>query len=176
MEVCKTLATKELDTFRDDLIAQVHRASTLQVTDHIRHLRPIIDGADLDPALAAKRLGVAEVVVYVATAPGFRFTGDPTLTLGLPRPSHVLEQKLQRGGISDEAARMRDLGRDAEYNLLEDTARRPEEYPALLRQIEQKVLGECSEAYLRARQRPAPYGAVMTTDPKMMRVTLAKDD
>jgi len=39
-------------------MAAIHRASSLQVTDAIRHLRALIDGQGPDPALVAKRLDV----------------------------------------------------------------------------------------------------------------------
>src|SRR5581483_8075923 len=104
----------------------------------------------LDPAVSAKRIVVSEVVVYDQKRPLFVFSGEPELALGVPRASHALAKKLSRGGIEIEIDRMKDLARDAEYNLLEDVARRPDEYPQLLRQLEQYVLGECSEAHLRA--------------------------
>jgi hypothetical protein len=64
LDGCQNLNAGQLDAFRDDLVARVCRASTLQVTDPIRHLRPLVDAQDYDPVLAAKRIVVAEDVVY----------------------------------------------------------------------------------------------------------------
>lgn len=165
------LPPSRLNELRDDLIARVHRASTLQVTDPRRHLRAVAGEAGTDPALAAKRLAVDETVVCRPGAVGasaptipFAFPGPPELTLGRGVAPSVLAQKLARGGIQDEFDTMAGRARAAEYNLLEDVQRRPEAYPALQRQIEQMVLGECGEAHLRARQSPAPYGAAMLID------------
>lgn len=167
LDDCYTCNAEELDAFRDDLVAVVHRASSLQVTDPIRHLRPLIAAGDPDPALAAKRLVVAEVVVYrapTADTRGFLFPGEPTLELGAQRPAGVIEQKLTAADLEDQIDYMCERARAAEYSLLEDVARRPEAFPELLRQIEQRVHGELSEAHLRARQRPVPYGPAMLID------------
>ena len=59
---------------------------------------------------------------------------------------------------------MRERERAAEYHLLEDIARRPDRYPALLMQLEQMVFGECAEANLRARQTSESYGPTMMID------------
>jgi hypothetical protein len=102
---CKSLTPQQLDGFRDDLMAAIHRASSLQVTDPIRHLRPLIDGNGLDPVLAAKRLAVETTLKYAPSAPppaAFQFPGQPILTLGASRQSTVLEEKLKRGGLAEE--------------------------------------------------------------------------
>ena len=55
LDNCRTLNAAELDAFRDELVAVVHRASSLQVTDPIRHLRPLIAAQDTDPSLIYSR-------------------------------------------------------------------------------------------------------------------------
>lgn len=161
LDDCQNLSSEDLDNIRDELIAEIHRASTLQVTDGLRHFRAVVNGEGADPALLTKRLVISEVILSGPKRPQFLFTGTTELVLGTKRSHSVLSQKLERGDLADETNRMRDLERDAEYSLLEDAARHPENYPRLLRQIEQLVLGECSEAHLRARQSGPPYGATM---------------
>lgn len=165
LEDCRGLSPAQLDGFRDDLIGRVHRASTLQVTDPFRHLRALAGACDPDPVLAAKRLVVDDTIVYRPRPPAhpvpFTFPGVPEVVLGQGVVSSVLEQKLDRGGIREELELMDSRARAAEYNLLEDVQRRPEAYPALQRQLEQLVLGECAEAHLRGRQSPPPYGPAM---------------
>jgi hypothetical protein len=162
---CQALTPGQLDGFRDDLIAIVHRASSLQVTDPIRHIRALVDGGDPDPVLIAKRLSVTEIVYRAPSAPpaSFQFPGAPALALGAPREGVVLEEKLRHGELAEEIEYMRERERAAEYHLIEDATRRPDQYPRLLRQVEQMVLGECVEAHLRARQ-PSPYGPTMMID------------
>jgi hypothetical protein len=87
----------------------------------------------------------------------------------------MLQQKLVAGGLEPEFDYMKTRALAAEYNLLEDVNRRPEVYPALLRQIEERVLGELSEAHLRARQKPEPYGPAMMVDVQERLQRLAKD-
>ena len=70
----------------------------------------------------------------------------------------------RRNTLAEEVQYMRDRERAAEYHLLEDIARRPGQYPELLTQLEQMVLGECVEAHLRARQSSSPYGSAMMID------------
>lgn len=161
LDGCQLLTAEQLDQFRDDLVAKVYRASSLQVGDPSRHLRPQLS-KDPDPTLLAKRLVVDEIVTYQSAPPQlFQFQGNPTLTLGASRSPTVLAQKLEKGGLVDEIEYLRERERVAEYSLMEDVARRPDQYPKLLRQVEQLVLGECSEAHLRARQQEAPYGPIM---------------
>lgn len=164
---CRALTADQLDAFRDDLVAIVYRASSLHVTDPIRHLRPMIEAEEMDPVLAAKRVAIDEALVYRSpstAAPTFRFPGRPTLELGARTSHSVLDQKFTAAGLEDDLDYMRERVRAAEFNLLEDVARRPEAFPDLLLQIEQRVHGELAEAHLRARQKPAPYGPSMLID------------
>ena len=164
LEECQACTAEQLNTFRDELVAVVHRASSLQVTDPIRHLRSLISGQDPDPVLAAKRVAVEEAVIYQKSTPekpAFYYSGETSLRLGAGSLVGVIEQKLSAAGLEDDVAYLRQRARAAEYSLLEDVTRRPEAYPELLQQIEQRVHGEASEAHLRARQLPAPYGPAM---------------
>jgi len=60
---CQGLCVSELDVLRDELVAKVYRASSLQVTAPERHTRPLFRSADVDgdPVLAAKRLSVQNI-------------------------------------------------------------------------------------------------------------------
>ena len=167
LDDCRDLKAVQLDEFRDALVALVHRASSLQVTDPIRHLRPLIAAQDPDPVLAAKKILIADVVAYrpqMAEPAPFRFPGEATLDIEAELCFSMLDQKLTAAGLAQDVEYMRQRALAAEYNLLEDTGRRPEAFPELLQQIEQRVHGELSEAHLRARQQPAPYGAAMFID------------
>jgi hypothetical protein len=167
LDTCKALGAEKLNDFRDYLVGKVYRASSLQVEDPIRHLRPLINGTDIDPRLAAKRLPVDQLVVYAAESHGpkiFQYIGDSLIELGKERPSTILEQKLTAGGLAEQIDYMAERERATERHLLEDIQRRPERYPDLTKQIEQVVLGECREAHLRARANPTPYGSAMLID------------
>lgn len=166
LDECRDLDAEGLDRVRDGLVAQVYRASSLHVTDPLRHLRPLIERTLNDPTLAAKRLEVVATIAACVTSvpPVTQFVGQPRLGLGGHRPDHTLQEKLERGGLGDQVEYMKERERAAEYHLLEDTARRSHLYPALLRQVEELVLGECSEAHLRARQAAEPYGEAMLID------------
>jgi hypothetical protein len=164
VDECMDLAPAALDTWRDHLIALVCAASSLAVTDPIRHLRPLIHATDIDPVLIAKKIVVAEVMDYTAFAKAARpfvFPGTPQIQLGgTPKP-HILKAKLEQGKIGDQFDYLRTRELAAEAHLMEDALREPEEFPKLLRQLEQLVLGECSEAHLRARASGEPYGEKM---------------
>ena len=176
--IAGTSSARQLDSFRDELVALVHRASSLQVTDPVRHLRPLIDAKEANPELAAKRILVAEVVINrerTPENPGLSIPGAPILELGDRLSTSVIAQKLNAAGLGDEIDYLRDRALAAEYNLLEDVARRPEAFPALLRQIEQRVHGELVEAHLHARQRPTPYGQAMLIEVQDRLRRLAED-
>lgn len=159
---CHSLCAAELDAWRDHLIAIVWAASSLAVTDPIRHLRPLFNATDMDPILEGKRLLVATVMVYQKPlAPQFVFPGAPQLGLGAPPKPHILQAKLEKGGIGDQVDYLRTRERAAEAHLMEDALRAPDKFPMMLRQLEEIVLGECSEAHLRARLAGEPYGEQM---------------
>jgi hypothetical protein len=160
---CEELTSKELDRLRDDLVAIVYRASSLHVTDATRHLRPLISGDGVDPALMSKRLVVNDVVVYQPqpSAPSFEFVGPARLDLDQAPPVNVLDLKLLKGGLEDQIDYVSERARSAHFFLLKDLERRPEMYPALLKQVEQIVYGECAEARLRAAQDGEPFGQRM---------------
>jgi len=164
---CRSLGPQKLDEWCEDLIATVCRACSLVVTDPIRHLAPLINGSGVDPTLAAKCLLVAEVMVYksrLETNVPYRFPGDPGIRLGdLPRPS-ILREKLGHGDLADQVDYLSERARAAEYNLIEIATMQSDGFSALLRQVEQMVLGECTEAYLRARVAGEPYGPAMMID------------
>lgn len=166
LDECSAFPPSALDQTRDNMVGMIHRASSLQVTDPLRHLFPVVARSQPDPALEAKRVTVADAFALCASAapPPTQFVGAPQLLLGQTRPSNVLTRKLEMGGLADQVVYMKERERAAEYHLLEDAARRPALYPELLRQVEELVLGECSEAHLRARQRPEPYGDAMLID------------
>jgi hypothetical protein len=179
LDVCKGLNAGQLNNFRDDLVSQVYRASSLQVEDPIRHLRPVISGGEIDPRLTVKRLVIESVLVYAPAPDGpnpFRYVGESLIELGKTHAQTVLEQKLAAGGLADEIDYMAERERSTENHLLEDIQRRPERYPELLKQIEQVVLGECREAHLRARQASASYGAAMMIDVQNRLRSIARDE
>lgn len=176
---CLSLGPAQLDAVRDDLIALVHRASSLQVTDPFRHLRAFIDPTEPDPVLLAKRIVVADIDFGPRTSvrvPDFDFPGEPSIELGAGGAGSVLDQKLEKAGLGDEIDYMRRRARAAEYNLMKDVHRRPDAYPKILVQIEERVHGEATEAHLRARQESPPYGRAMLTDVQERLKRLAETD
>lgn len=178
LPVCRGLEPARLDEWCERLLAVVWRACSLAVTDPIRHLNPLVAGAGGDPALAGKRLVVAEVMAYEGrggpSAP-YVFPGEAGIRLGDHLPPSVLRAKLERGDLADQVDYLRARVRAAEYNLLELAAREPAALPALLRQVEEVVLGECTEAHLRARVGPEPYGPAMMIDVQDRLRGLARD-
>ncbi len=175
LEECRSLNQQQLDTFRDGLIAQVHRASSLHVSGPLRYLARA--DSDIPQEVLAKRILVASVKYdTVLAAPTFmQFRGAPRIDLSAHRLGVVLEEKLGKGGLGDHIEYMRDRGIAAEQHLFEDIHRRPEQYPGLLNQVEKMVLGECTEAYLSASQAVEPYGAAMLIDVQRRLRELARE-
>jgi len=180
LEECNGYSAVQLDNVRDGLIAMIFRASSLQVTDPIRHLNPLVTGLQLaDPTLTAKRLTIAEIPLQASAHKGpasFVFPGDPKIALGAPRPSTVLKQKLEVAGLQEEVEYLSERERAAEYNLLEDANLRSDQYPALLRQIEEKIRGECQEAHLRTRSEDGLFGRSMMIEVQDRLKRLAAED
>lgn len=163
---CCSLEPARLDEFCDDLCAIIYRASSLAVTDPIRHLRPLIAGSGPDPTLVAKRLVVAEVIVCRSRNPqanNFRFPGPPRVQPAVRTRQPILREKLEHGDIGEQFDYLWGRERALEYNLLGEAEQSSEKVLEMLPQLEQVVLGECSEVHLRARAVGEPFGAAMMT-------------
>ena len=101
-----------------------------------------------DVTLLAKRIVVADIEIRpptVVDVPEFEFVGEPTLELEAGIAGNVIDQKLNKAGLVDQTDYMRGRARSAEYNLIKDVHRRPDAFPKLLVQIEQRVYGEAME-------------------------------
>ena len=159
MPCCKGLSVEEIDAWRDHLIGVVCAASSLAVTDPMRHLVTLFSGSGVNPALDAKRLLVADVMARPAKATVFRFTGPPTIQLGSAARSSVLRAKLERGDLQDQVDYLSERERDTERHLIEDALRGRGGAEGRLRRLEQVVLGECSEVHLRSSFRAASHTA-----------------
>lgn len=165
LDDCKTLNASQLSDLRDDLVARVHRAASLQVTDPVRHIRSLFDRDIEDPVIAAKRITCADVVFAppVTRVKQPQYQGATTLLRG-PRRGGVLEQKLEAGGLQGAISYMTARERAAEYALLEEQARDPANAEQNLLQVEEAVHGECIEAYFSAEKPDEAFGAVMLSD------------
>jgi Cap4-like dsDNA endonuclease family protein len=173
----QTLNATQLSSHFEKLMMKVSDASSLKVVDGMRHL--FAGDLDADPSLRAKRLDVeVTVAVEIDTVPrpAFSQAVDPILVLGTQKETKTLETKLAKGEIDEaEIDNFRTRALVAEYTLLEDVQARPEEYPALQTQIERVVLGECIEAFLRAKQGGEPFGERMMIDVQDRLRTVAQD-
>jgi hypothetical protein len=162
---CEGASVPRLSAVRDTLIMRVGEASALKITEGRRHVYPLSAGEGRNPALLAKRVSV-EDLIEIATSggdsPPFRMSRNAGAVLALsdaPRAGSILRKKLERGGLDDDQIEdFADLARSAEYHLMREANRRPAEFPKLQTEVEARVLSECRQAYLRAKQLPAPYG------------------
>lgn len=163
---CKTLNAAQLSDLRDALVARVHRAASLHITDPDRHIRSVF-AKDLDDlVIAGKRIVCADIVFAPPATPLKQpmYQGKPTLVLGGPPRVGVLEQKLAAGGLEDAVEYMTARERAAEYALLEEQARDPVEAEMQLLQVEEAVHGECLEAYYAAETPDVTFGPTMLSD------------
>jgi hypothetical protein len=163
LDSCKGLSPEALDRIRDELVALVFRASSLQITGPNRYL-PLSGPAGSNEILRAKQIRIAELTLEGGTesARVFTFPGPATLPLGKSHKDSVLRQKLERGGLDpDNVDGLLEVGRAAERHLIELAVRSPDDFPALQRQLEAMVLRECRDVYLRVNQLGAPFGHTM---------------
>lgn len=147
---CAHLAPGPLREICNDLVAKFHRAASLFVVDPDRYLAKIASGTTLDPKIAAKRIVIADLVLAPPSnaSETFRYHGAPTISLGQPRKKRILEQKLERGGVSSLTDYMKAREQAAEYHFLEEQAKDSVRAARQLRQVEEAVHGECLEAFM----------------------------
>jgi hypothetical protein len=174
---CSDLTVQELSTWCDQLIARVCACSSLAVNDPLRHLEPLFNGNGLTTAMAAKRIRPSEVLVRpTPQAVPFEFTEPPTIDVGVTRDPGVLKAKLDGGDLTDQVDYLSQRERDTERHLMAEILRKPEKSEALLRRLQEVVVGECSEAHLRARLGGLPYGPRMMIDVQDRLRRIARDE
>jgi hypothetical protein len=160
---CAHLALGPLREICNDLVAKFHRAASLYVVDPDRYLATIASGSTLDPKIAAKRIVIADLAFAPPSnvSETFRYHGAPTISLGQPRKKRILEQKLERGGVSPLIDYMKAREQAAEYHFLEEQAKDSVRADLQLRQVEEAVHGECIESFMAHQAAGAQFGQPM---------------
>jgi hypothetical protein len=168
---CSGFTPTNIAAVRDVLIMRVGEACSLKVTTGARHVHPVAGDAINDPALRAKRISVEDIVTDVllpSSSDTFQILRPAALALGQPKTTPagvVLSKKLHRGGLDEgQIEEFEALARSAEYHLMQEATRRPAEFMLMQASLENTVLFECRQAYLRAKQTPAPYGELLMID------------
>jgi hypothetical protein len=166
LEECAHLAPGPLRELCNDLVGRFHRAASLYVVDPNRHLAGFSSGTTDDPAIKAKRIICANVVLAPPSeaSESFRYQGLPTLKVGQPRTAKVLEQKLARGGVESLIDYMKSREQAAEYHFLEEQAKDAGTAARQLRQVEEAVHGECLESFMALQNSGSPFGQAMFND------------
>ncbi len=166
---CQHMDGKTLDALRESIVARLHRAASLHVTDPERHLRGLFSRAP-DPAIESKKIVCADVTFdagnVATTVPfAFEYTGQPQLKLG-GGTNIVIEKKLRRGKLDEHlVTHLKDLALSAEHELLERQIKEdPATFEKALRQVEKFVHGECLEAFTASKTSDSPFGEKMFTD------------
>lgn len=167
LDECKSMSALFLSRVSDALIARIAKASSLVSDDPTRDWIGLTCKLNENPFLLAKRITSEDVKLIVRDnlCPGFNYL--PELA-SLQLSSHtgemeVLRKKMSRGGLALYSEIMRRRALTAEQELF-DLATRPNMGRKKISQIENVVLGECSDAYLRASQKSEPYGPSMLID------------
>jgi hypothetical protein len=176
---CKGFSPRQLNDLRDELIACVFRASSLQNDDPAKHLGSLKDNDPSNPRIAEKCLDphVIDSVLQDLGRVPFRFLPTiPRPALGMAKSkSEVLRRKLAAGGIPDQFETMLNRALSAEQRLVELSYQDPERFEEVINQLVGVVKGECDEAQLEAATEPLPYGRKMLSDVFRRLRAVAKD-
>ncbi|WP_152558003.1 dsDNA nuclease domain-containing protein [Methanosarcina soligelidi] len=164
---CESMNVLSLSRVRDSLISMVFKASSRISDNPSRDWVGLMCKLGDDPFLHAKRITVEDIILVVRDAqkPTFCFLPSlASLQLGNTKGNlGTLKQKMYRGGLAAHYETMRRRALSAEQKLL-DLASRPNDGDEVVSQIENVVLAECDDAYLRASQREGLYGRTMLID------------
>lgn len=126
------LSALELDNLRDDLVALVCRASSLQVTDPERHLRTLLNPDTPDPKLAAKWVQV-DVIAKSQACPGE--AGDERSLGALHSKIDLLLERVAASGSGEGLNRAQMLALLKAFS--EEDVDDAEALPLLLRKAEE---------------------------------------
>jgi hypothetical protein len=175
---CKGLSAASLLRVFNALLARMEAAASLHSMDPLKHCVGIASSRDGDPYLQAKRVTAndTELVIQDACYNGVQYPEElATLSLNSGRVDRpVLKRKMEAGGLAASFEPMRRKALTAEYALIE-LGTRSGDGRKLQAQLENVVMSECDEAYLRAKSDSSLFGAPMLIDlqERMKRIAAA---
>lgn len=175
---CKALSAASLSRVFSALLARMEAAACLHSKDPLKHCVGIASSRDADPYLQAKRVtpNDIELVIQDACYNAVQYPEElATLSLNSGRVDRpVLKRKMEAGGLSASFEPMRRKALTAEYALIE-LGTRSGDGRKLQAQLENVVMSECDEAYLRAKCESSLFGAPMLIDlqERMKRIAAA---
>lgn len=164
---CEGLAARSLAKILNALIARMELAASLQSSDPMRHCVGITATGKDDPYLNAKRVTASDIRVVIKDAcyMGVQYPEElATVSLDSGRENRpVLKRKMDAGGIGASFEAMRRKALAAQYALI-DLGTRAADGRKMQSQVENVVLSECDEAYLRSKSKSSPFGVEMLLD------------
>lgn len=165
LPACSNLSAVDLDALRDELLQQVHSASSLDIRDSSRHWTSILEVGLNDPVLQSKRIEVAdlEMMVNQHKQVPLRFApGSLTLRQAIKGEKiDAFTEKLLRGDLAHYLENMKIRKLCAENYLLELSDKAPEDIEDIENQIACFVKGICDDAHLQASEHGEPFGKAM---------------
>ena len=148
------LSSRELSKISDSLNLRVSSAASLSTDNPSRDWVGLTKEAEKNPYLLAKRVTRDDILLVVRDAlTTYSYFPIDLVSIDLPnvrKKLGVLEKKMVRGGLGMNYEMMRRRSILAEQSLLELATRGDNASTKKLSQIENVVLGECDDAYLRA--------------------------
>jgi hypothetical protein len=167
LDLCEGLSAGSLAKILNALIARMELASSLSSSNPLRHCASILASGDEDPYLHAKRVTANDIklVIQDACYMGVQYPEElATLSLTPGRENRpVLKTKMDAGGLAANFEAMRRKALAAQYALI-DLGTRAGDGKKLQAQLENVVLSECDEAYLRAKAQSSLFGSAMLLD------------
>nr|MBR9812151.1 DUF4297 domain-containing protein [bacterium] len=175
---CKGMSAGSLAKVFDCLMILVEKAADAQCADPKKHSVGITSLKE-DPILRSKRIGPEQIILTIreATSLGVHYPENLS-TLDLTTGDSlrlVLKEKMTRGGLEPNFEAMRRKALTAEAALI-DLATRSGDGKRHISQVENVVLTECDEAYLRASGVGEPFGPSMLIDVQNRLKVLAKEE
>lgn len=176
---CKGLSAGSLAKILNALIARMETAASLHSKDPLRHCVGINSSRDDDPYLRAKRVTANDIELAIQDAcyMGVHYPEElATLSVSSGRENRpVLKRKMDAGGLSANFESMRRKALTAQYALI-DLGTRSGDGLKMQAQLENVVLSECDEAYLRAKSGVSSFGVSMLIDvqERMKRIASAE--
>ncbi len=176
---CKGLSPGSLSRVLDCLMVLMERAADAQCSDPKRHCVGITSTVEVDPTLLSKRIGPEQIILKIreACSLGVQYSEDlSTLDLGSGDSLRaVLNEKMVKGGLELNFEAMRRKALTAEAALI-DIATRSGDGKRHISQVENVVLSECDEAYLRTSAQGELFGPAMLIEVQDRLKALVKNE
>lgn len=145
---------RHINRIRDEFLHKIFKASSLSIEDTHKHIFCRVNDEKYDPRVLSKKIDLEEFSSFISDIPKdvFMYSENSSeLEIGnSAKDMEILRKKVDRAGLGSQYESLKRRALSAEEQLLEEANKNPENFQAMIDQVEGTVLSTCSDSILDA--------------------------